>query len=161
MYLESLEKINLSKKINEIRQKNIQKEERELKQIDNQLIKIDNEINKLNDEIVKSLDGNSVFTPEQLSMAITQKHKAKDDLSNRKSVLNEILKEKMSEIEKFIKLQNMIPEWADEFDRAPTDIKKMMASELLQEVVIFKDRIEVNFKIEFDDFVSVSDIYTS
>jgi len=153
MYLDNLEKVNLDKTISEIRKQTVAKEEKELAAVQKALKKIDDEIKKLNGEIVKAISGDSYFSPEQLSNAIRQQESGRNELFAKEESLNLLLAEKMKDVNKFVSLQGMIPNWREEFERASVDVQKMLISELIDEVVVYRDRIEVNFKISFEEFV--------
>ncbi len=151
-YLDSLEKINLSNEIGKVREKTLKHKEKGIRSNENKLQSIDKQIAKLNKEILKSLDGKSPFTPEQLSLALSQHTKEKSEIEKQLTQLQETIGVKIQEVDKFVKLQSMIPNWRNEFDSSGHDVKKMMISELIQEVIVYQDLIEVNFKISFNEF---------
>jgi hypothetical protein len=154
-YLDNLERVNYAAKINEIKKANTRKEELELREIEKKIATANADIEKLNNEITKSLSGESEFTPTQLSAAIAQKNKITDECKQRRTELLTFYDQRISEVEKFLTLQTTVPDWREEFERASTEAKKMMLSELLHEIVVFKNRIIVNFKVDFNEFVAM------
>ncbi len=153
-YLDGLEKIDMAAQINKIKERNLKNEEKELRAIRKKINEQEQEIYTLNNEVVKALMGQSNFTTNQLSNVINQKTSELNELQKTESQLAELLENKMQEIHKFVKLQGMIPCWKEEFQNTSTEIKKMLISELIEEVVVFRQSIEVKFKIDMSSFIN-------
>jgi small-conductance mechanosensitive channel len=145
--------MDMTKEIEGIRLKTLKDEEKALKAVQRDITKARGEYEALNNEIVKAIGGNSHFTPEQLTMALSQKDRELTELSGKEKVWQEAYEQKAKEVEKFIRLQKMIPNWRNEFDNAPNEVRKMLISELLDSVLVYRDCIEINFKIRFDEFI--------
>jgi DNA invertase Pin-like site-specific DNA recombinase len=155
-YLDSLEAVDLRDRLAEIRSQTVNKEETALRAVTAKIVKLTAEIEKLNTEIISSISGDSAFTPEQLATALRQQSAALEKLNTEETSIRKTIDAKLANVNKFSNLQKMVPNWREEFQKAGTDVRKMLISELLDSVVISRDRIEVNFKVSFDDFTRMS-----
>lgn len=113
--------------------------------------KAESDLNKLREEIVRSLTGESVFSPEMLKSAIlSQEQKwqslcqtlkaAEDDLNNSENQASSIS-------EKYTDLL----QWADLYDNADIAAKKMIVSHIIDRVDVFRGyemQIKLNISIE-------------
>ncbi|WP_240672277.1 hypothetical protein [Anoxybacillus flavithermus] len=69
-------------------------------------------------------------------------NKAKLDLESKKVELSE-----MEE------LQRYIPVWREVFEKVSVEKKKMMLSTVIDKIVVFRDRVEITFKISLNRFL--------
>ena len=93
-------------------------------------------LGELTEEIANALIGDSKFTPDVLAIAIDRsKQKIADNKSEIQS-LEKKLSNQESEMHNLDYYYDQFLSWADEFDRATLKRKRMIAEELLSEVVV-------------------------
>ncbi len=112
-----------------------------------QLKKDEKQLEKLQLEIANTLTGDSFYTPEDLSQAIQI---LKDRVLDNQAALTELEREEREETER---TQKVIPaykefkSWADEFDTASLEQKKMIVCQLFRRIEIsrgYKITVEMN-----------------
>ncbi len=92
----------------------------------------------LTKEIADALMGNSKFTPDMLSMAI---EKCKQKIVDNNAEIQELhqrLENQEEELTRIDYYYSQFKSWADEFDKATLERKRMIADELLSEVYVGK-----------------------
>ena len=108
---------------------------------------------KLHEEIVKSLSGTSRFSEATLAELLES---TQQKLQETEAKLERVQMEREQEDSRlrFLGEQfSMIRNWADEFDKADTDQRKMILSRLIQSITVDKDyHITINFFISLEDF---------
>ena len=154
LFLNSLEKVDLSKQIENIKKANISEENETLKSIEKNITNKENEISKLKDEVMKSLLGESSFDKEMLSEMIKTRENELKNLICRKSKTEELIENKKIEYEDISVLKQCIPVWINEFNNATTENKKMLINQIVNDVEVFDDEIKVKMKIDFDELLS-------
>lgn len=111
------------------------------------------ELDKLNSEVVKALSGKSVFTPEQLSGAISM---SQDKYNSLKASLDNISKELENIESSHAKMScqyEKIQGWQEIFDNADTDVKRMIIAQLIQKVTVYRDyELDIDFNIDIESF---------
>ena len=139
-----------------IKKKNIKNQEKELRQLrscEEKINNIDKELTVLKGEIVKALEGKSNFSPEILNELIEEKQLRKDELMNKQVELETIIAQKNIDEKDYKKMQNMIPEWKNEFLNSEIEIKKMLLTEIIKEIRVYNDRIEIDLLFEIKNFI--------
>ena len=123
------------------------------KKLTYQLQKDQSLLTTLQSEIAKALTGESVYQPDDLSIAIKNLRAKIDDTEKKLIVL------KNEEFEKKAISNNIIPSyqkfrtWAEEFESASLEVKKMIASQLFSRVEIGKGyQIRLELNITFQQF---------
>lgn len=151
-FLDSLEKIDLSKAIKKGVVNNCENEEKDLKNCEKELKDVENNIVVLKNEVVKTLNGESNFTPELLNELISEKEIRKTELIKFKSEIEYKIKQKSLEEDEIIQIKDKIPVWRKEFEKANIDIKKMLLSEIIKEVRVYNNKYEIDFRIQLNDY---------
>jgi DNA invertase Pin-like site-specific DNA recombinase len=154
-YLDSLERINYQARIDEIRNNNTRKEAAELRTVEGKIHETSAAVAKLNNEIAKALVGESDFTTVQLADAIAQKNAEIETLNGRRDELQALFLHRLQEVDKFNAVHTSSPEWRNEFELASTEAQKMMLAEILEEVTVYRDQIDVTFKVSFEEFANL------
>lgn len=152
-FLDEFEKTDLTEAI---KKKNIKDQASELKQLKNceqNINELEKELNVLKGEIVKSLEGTSNFSPELLNELIEEKESTRNELLAKKSQLEIIIAQKSINEKDYEKIQNMIPIWREEFENSDIEIKKMLLTEIINEIRVYNDKIEVDFLFEINNFL--------
>lgn len=153
-YLDQLRQIDLTEKIEKIKSDNMENEHQELKVLTKKFDQYNDELSTLRDEVAKSILGKSAFKPELLSSLIEEKETSLATLRSNMDKLNIILETKKLEISDISKMQKMIPVWREEFDKATHEKKKMMLSQIIEEIIVFRDKVEIKVKLFINEFLS-------
>jgi len=153
-YLEELKKVDMTTQINKFKKSNMDEDSTELKNLHKQLEDNYEELNALMKEVSKSIMGKSSFKPELLQSIIEEKESEVQKLNNKISIIDEKLKSKNVEVGEMQLLQKYIPIWESNFDDGTIENKKVMLNLIISKVTVFKDYIDVSFKINISNFVS-------
>lgn len=151
-YFDKLATVDLSTEIEKLKKKNTSEDMKKQKEFETEAKKIQNDIQKLKGEVLKSLCGESSFSPELISSLLKEKE---DQLSSIKSQLEQLtleLEKKQLELSDYENLQQLIPVWKDEFAKADRDTQKVLLSKIIERVVVFNDKIQVRLKVGIEDF---------
>jgi DNA invertase Pin-like site-specific DNA recombinase len=130
----------------EMKQK-VREVEQEKKQLNEQLT-------KSSAEILKSLTGNSAFTPDMLSMAIdsakTELQKKEDELAQ----LNYNLNNSQGALKKLDLYYEQFRSWADEFESASLEQRKMIICQLVREITVSRGyELSIELDINYAQFL--------
>ena len=116
---------------------------------------------QLENELIKVMQGKSVLKADFLNKKHSEvEHLLKEqsesiiflehELNNRQEIINKIIKE-----------HNSILAWADIYDDAPIDVKKMIISQIIYTIRVFRDyKIEIDFKINKQPIIIKSEKIT-
>ena len=112
-------------------------------------------LGELTEEIANALIGESKFTPDVLSVAIEG---CKDKIAGNKAEIKELeirLANQESEMCKIDYYYNQFVSWADEFDKAPLERKRMIADELLSQVSVARGyEIQILMNASYSQFIA-------
>jgi DNA invertase Pin-like site-specific DNA recombinase len=125
-----------------------------LKNLEKEHAQFTKQLDKLNLEIANSLLGNSTFTPEQLSGAITNIQGQLNQVNDKIELLKkEIAKEEDNYFE--VKYTaDELKNWEDKFDQADDDLKKAMLSRIVDKVVFSKDEVDIQFNFMIEELLN-------
>lgn len=113
--------------------------------------KAESELNKLREEIVRSLTGESVFSPEMLKSAILVQEQKWQSLCQALNEAEDDLNGSEKHISNFAEKYTDLLQWADLYDDADMAAKKMIVSHIVDRVDIFRGydmQIKLNISIE-------------
>ena len=115
--------------------------------------KLQNALEKLRDEVIKSLVGESLFSAEMLRQLLDQKQGELDEAYQKLSaakLAREVNGNRSKRLhDHYINVRN----WADVFDEASIDEKKMILSRLIERITVDRNyNIKIYFYIALDDF---------
>ncbi len=148
-------KITPKDKALEMRYKKEVEEKKKLKKsLMNEKVRIERRLAELAVEVGKSLSGESVFTTDVLTMSINS---TKDELSSVEERLNnceKALEEKKDVLDKLDYYYNQFVSWADEFENATMEQKKMIICQLIKEIKVSRGYdIQISFNISYRQFL--------
>ena len=125
------------------------------KKLELELAKNREQLTKLQLEIGKTLTGDSIYFPEDLSQAIqTIKSRIADSEEKLVGLKDEEARKKQS-IEMITPAYNQFKSWAEEFDTASLEQKKMIACHLFKRIEIGRDyKISVELNMTYQQFCS-------
>lgn len=107
------------------------------------------QLKKLQLEIAKALTGDSVYSSEDLADAIQTVKSRVEDEQNEIEGLEEGIREKEAAMKKIIPAYRTFKSWADEFDNASDERKKMIISQLF-------DRIELGYGYHIHLYINLT-----
>ena len=124
-----------------------------------ELRKYTTQLDKLNDEIADSLTGDSVYSPEQLSAAITGINKKITDAKEQLEMIHNEMSSKKASMEKIKPAYERFTGWADEFAAATTERKKMIISQVVSRIEISKGyKINLVLSSDYERFCEGWDV---
>jgi site-specific DNA recombinase len=138
-----------------IKKQSVDKEVKELRKLKKQLNDENIDLATLKNEIPKALMGKSNFTQELLSEIIGNKEL---NIKKLKELIKEIefdLASKKVEVDELEELKMYVPVWREVFENASIEKKKMMLSAVIDRIMVYRDSVEINFKIHISQFVGV------
>jgi len=113
----------------------------------------ESELLKLKEEILKSLMGTSSFTESMIKDLLVKKEtEVKDLRAAVEFVQNDILRidaEKAS----YMELDNELADWGERFDRQTYEQQKTMILNVIDKVLVYKDRVEIIYDIKIQSFM--------
>ena len=154
-YLDKLQKIDLTKEIEKIQSKNVDENIFKLKQLQKTNEENYKELAVLNKEVPKSLMGKSNFKPELLNSLIEEKEKEIQDISNQISELENRTRDQKTKVKDFQEMQKTLLNWREVFENTTIEKKRMMLSVIIDNIIIFKDKIKVNIKLDVLRFLGM------
>ena len=111
------------------------------------------QLTKLQMEIAKTLTGDSLFSPEDLTQAIQTVKKRIEESEIQLEKLKEEEMQKKQGIEMVTPAYKQFKSWAEEFDSATMEQKKMIACQLLKRVEVGRDyKISVELNMTYSQF---------
>lgn len=152
-YLDQLKIVDVTSQIEGFKKSNMDAEVKELRKLNNELEGKKSELLVLNSGVPKSLMGKSSFTPERLNTLIEATEVAVAELEIAVENAEGELKSKESELFEMEELKKYIPVWGEVFENASIEKKKMMLSTIIDNIVVYRDKIDITFKIQLTQFV--------
>ncbi|MCX8131110.1 MAG: recombinase family protein [Clostridia bacterium] len=153
-YLDQLNQVDLSEKIEKKKLNNINEEKREYKIKKKKLDECTTELAALNSEVPKCILGKSEFSRDLLSELIDTKTKEINELEAQIKILDSIMEAKIVEINDMVRLKKKIPVWKVEFEKAELEKKKMMLAQIIDEITVWPDRVDIKVKMYINEFIS-------
>lgn len=154
-YLDRLKQVDLTKEIKKLKSKNVDANVLKLKQLQKNNENNYNELSVLNKEVPRSIMGKSSFKPELLNSLIEEKEKEIDRVSHEIAELEKLTKNKKMDINGLTELQQTIPKWRDVFESATIEKKRTMLSFIIKEVIVYRDKIEININLNIEQFLGL------
>ena len=117
------------------------------------LSKLEKQREKLENEIVKTLTGESAFTPEQLSKVIAGVESQIAEQQEKLDTLDNEMTEKKASMESIKPLSDNFKNWADEFDDSTVEQKKMIIAQLVDRIEVGRDyKVSILFNMTYQQF---------
>ena len=118
-----------------------------------------NDLQVLNAEIVNALTGNSAFTPDMLKEAIARTEEKYAAFEQDYELAKRALDDSEAYLEKLSTRYDRFVEWSDIYDTATIETKKMIVSQIIERVDVFRDyRLKIKFTISVEQFILGLDI---
>lgn len=123
------------------------------KKLDLELTKNREQLTKLQLEIGKTLTGDSIYSPEDLTQAIQTIRSRIAEAEEKLAELKAEEEQKKRGIDLITPTYNQFKSWADEFDTATLEQKKMIACHLFKRIEIGRDyKISVELNMSYQQF---------
>ena len=118
-----------------------------------ELKKLQKQYDKLNEEIANTLIGESFYSPEQLSAAMTTVQQRINAINQQLEKLGNEMEQKKASMEKVRPMYEMFKGWAEEFRMATIEQKKMIISQVTSRIEIGKGyKINITLNMEYEQF---------
>lgn len=128
---------------------------KEIKSLEKETDVLKDKLRKLATEIADVLVGDSKFTEETLSLAIDE---IKDKIKDNKSRIEELKKQldnKQTNISNLDYYYDQFVSWADEFDEASPERKRMILCTLFKEILVGKGyKIQILMDSTYEQFIA-------
>lgn len=117
------------------------------------------ELDTLRAEVIKSLRGESAFSQDLLSSLIADNEKKCLTIQHTMEVAQAAYDEGQAMLDALNAQYDDIISWADMYDSASMESKKMIVSCLIRRVEVYRDyRLHIDFNIDFEQFSAGLDI---
>ena len=125
------------------------------KKLDLELTKNQEQLEKLQLEIAKTLTGDSIYSPEDLSQAIQTIKQRIKDADEKLSELREEETQKKQGVDLIAPNYRQFKSWAEEFDTASLEQKKMIVCRLFKRIEVGRGyHVSVELNVSYQQFCS-------
>ncbi|MCD4713270.1 MAG: recombinase family protein [Clostridiales bacterium] len=114
------------------------------------------ELMSLKKEVVKCLSGDSKFSTELLSDLISSKAQEITELQFAYDEMQIAIDEQENMILQTLDAKSYIPNWSEEFEQLNSDKQKMILSELIDNIIVYKDFIDIKLKVPVNEYFKVN-----
>ena len=109
-------------------------------------------------EILKCLDGTSNFTEDMIAKQIRRYQQELNDAKAEYAALQNARLNEAAEIRKLRTYYDEFRGWAEEFDAAPLEIKRMILSQLIERVEVGrKYQVTIKLNMEYQQFLEITE----
>ncbi|MCR4692696.1 MAG: recombinase family protein [Firmicutes bacterium] len=134
-------------------QKDIDSRKKEKKKLSLEAERLSKSLDKLSVEIGKSLSGISEYSPEMLKLSINTTTAQLNEINGKIAKCEEELDKKKEMLDNLDFYYDSFAGWADEFDNAGMEQKKMIICQLINAVKVRKGyEIEIEFNMSYERF---------
>jgi site-specific DNA recombinase len=112
------------------------------------------QIKLMQNEIPNTLTGDSPYTKEELNEIIIRFKKEVEQIRVKVLEHEEKIKIKENELNEIKLVKKYVIEWKEIFYKSPIEKQKMMLASIIDNIIIYRDRFEVNVKIHVQQFVN-------
>lgn len=152
-FIEGFREEDLQKRIKSSIKKIEKKSDVELKNLKRKLAKYKKELEVLHDEVVKSLTGDSNFTPELLNELMGKKETTIKEIEKQIKELEKELQREKDEVGQIEKIKSFIPNWRNEFENLDLPEKKIAISKIIRQVTVYREEIKIDFNFNVKEFI--------
>ncbi|MDD2445103.1 MAG: recombinase family protein [Candidatus Nanoarchaeia archaeon] len=149
-FIVNISKNQLSKAFIKQLDDNIKNIKMEINKTSQQIIEINEQIEVLKNEVPKALLGKSKFNTDLLQDLLNQKTNELPDVKENLKQLNLELEDVKRIKDHQIKTNKEIENWNEVYRNASLEKKKMLISEVVDRVYLFRDEVKIKFKITND-----------
>lgn len=133
--------------------KEMQKCKAKQTKLNTELRKYKTQYDKLNEEIANTLIGESFYSPEQLSTAMTTVQQRIDAIDQQLEKLGNEMELRKASMEKIRPMYEQFKGWAEEFRLASVEQRKMIVSQVVSRIELGKGyKIRITLNMEYEQF---------
>lgn len=152
-YLEQLATVDLTARIEEMRKRNVDHEQQKVLEVKKELNAEHDNLARYKGEVIKVIKGHSQFSQETLEGLIAESKQTIAKLETDLKDAEDELASKEVEEAKVAALQKYVPVWREVFEQASDSKKKMMLGTIINSVRVFRDKVNIDFKLRIDQFL--------
>ena len=125
----------------------------QLRKIGRENTQKEKEVSKLKDEVYKVIIGQSKFSEELLTELINTKQKEIDEQKEKSIEIESKIEDIRKTIDQQKVLSSDLTNWSERFEKQEMNEKKTMIINLINKITVFDEKIEVKYKLKFDNFI--------
>jgi hypothetical protein len=152
-YLDRLATVDLTAQIEKMKKSHDGQEERELQKWAKQLQGEREKLAKYKAEVIKVISGESQFSSQTLNDLIEETKRNIDEAEEKRQVLQEVLERQKVEKVELEAVKTYVPVWREVFENASNEKKKMMLSTIIGSIQVYREKIEIEFKLHINQFL--------
>jgi len=156
--MDTLKEMDLSKDIEKLRKQNLDYDEKLTRDILKEKAALEKAQNALKNQIMKVITGEADFDKTLINQMYLEAEEKMADADRRYAEAKKELELKKLEHEDLAVLQNSIPVWREEFEKAPFEVKKVLLSHIIDQIVVYPERIDIILKMHINDFLNKADM---
>ena len=117
------------------------------------LDKLNRQQEKLQLEIASSLTGDSIYTADDLAIALRTLKSKMIEAEQKLEEANEVVEKGKQAAEAVIPMYNRFVSWANTFDEMPVDEKRAVISELISRIEVSRGyELNITLNIDYEQF---------
>jgi site-specific DNA recombinase len=153
---EELQAVNITNAVPSSLSENLQKSKRA--SVEKKIKTAQHALERFEGEILKCLDGTSNFTEDMIAKQIRRYQQELDDAKAEYAALQNARLNEAAEIRKLRTYYDEFRGWAEEFDAAPLEIKRMILSQLIERVEVGrKYQVTIKLNMEYQQFLEITE----
>ena len=129
--------------------------QRQIKSVKTELAKDVKELNRWENLMLDSLEGTCIFTPEQVKKRMDTVQASIDELTQKMEMLQSKIEQSREQAEQFKMQHQQLLSWAEIFDSATVEEKKMISSYIIKAVTLSRNyQMRIEFNISEAQYLS-------
>ncbi len=129
------------------------KKESELAKEKKELVKIRNEIDFMNSKIPEAMTGSYDMSLKKMMSVIEQHEKREQEKNIKVNQIESEIEQSSVILNEWLRIHQKPPTWKEIFLNADVSQKRVLVNKLIERIDIRKDRINIRFKMNLNDFL--------
>jgi DNA invertase Pin-like site-specific DNA recombinase len=139
--------------INQKQNEEKRRKESELAKEQKELDKIRNGIAVMKSKIPEAITGNYALTIEELMSAVRTHEKQEQEQQDKINQIKTELEHSSVSVKEWEEIHQKLPTWKEIFQNTDVSRKRVLVNKLIERIDIRKDKINIRFKINLDEFL--------
>ena len=118
-----------------------------------ELDKIRNGITVMKSKIPEAITGNYALTIEELMSAVRTHEKQEQEQQDKINQIKTELEHSSVSVKEWEEIHQKLPTWKEIFQNTDVSRKRVLVNKLIERIDIRKDKINIRFKINLDEFL--------
>ena len=136
-------------------QSSVEECQRQIKSVKAELAKDVKELSRWENLMLDSLEGTCIFTPEQVKKRMDTVQASIDELTQKMEMLQSKIEQSREQAEQFKMQHQQLLSWAEIFDSATVEEKKMISSYIIKAVTLSRNyQMRIEFNISEAQYLS-------